>query len=113
MAFALLLAALAPSISHAVQSSRGIGWVEICSAQGSRWIQATADQEPETPARLQALEHCPYCSLLAPALGLPPDDAPALISAGHGVLPAPALLRAPRTLFVWRSALARAPPARA
>ncbi|WP_200228185.1 DUF2946 domain-containing protein [Rubrivivax gelatinosus] len=113
MATALLLAALAPSVSHALQASRGIGWVEVCTTQGSRWIQAQADPQPEAPARLQALEHCLYCSLHAPATGLPPDEAPALAPASHGSAPAAAWLQSPRTLAVWRSALARAPPARA
>lgn len=107
----MLLAALAPALSHALASATGTQWVEICTAQGSKWIQVGEDgSERGTPASAHVLDHCPYCTLHAPNLGLPPVQHLAQ-------LPLPlrhevplAFLSAPRTLHAWVSAQPRAPP---
>jgi hypothetical protein len=109
-ALAVLLAALAPALSHALASGTGAHWIEICTTQGSRWIQAGEDGTERTPASAHLLEHCPYCTLHAPALGLPP--VPVLVhlplQLDHAV--PLAFLSAPRTLHAWVSAQPRAPP---
>ncbi len=109
-ALAILLASLAPALSHALASATGSNWVEICTTQGSKWIQAGEDGSERAPASGHALEHCPYCSLHAPALGLPPttDLAQPLPGLCHEV--PLAFLSAQRTLHAWVSALPRAPP---
>ena len=104
------MASLAPALSHALASATGANWIEICTTQGAKWIQAGEDGSERAPASGHALEHCPYCSLHAPALGLPPatDLAPLPLGLCHEV--PLAFLSAPRTLHAWVSALPRAPP---
>lgn len=109
-ALAILLASLAPAMSHALASAAGTLWVEVCTSQGAKWIQAGEDGTERAPASAHLLEHCPYCTLHAPALGLPP-------AAPSAHLPLPlshavplAFLSAPRTLHVWVRAQPRAPP---
>jgi hypothetical protein len=109
-ALAILLASLAPALSHALAPAMGSNWVEICTTQGSKWIQAGEDGLEHAPASGHALEHCPYCSLHVPALGLPPatDLAQPPLGLCHEV--PLAFLSAPLTLHAWVSALPRAPP---
>lgn len=108
---AILLAALAPALSHALASATGAQWVEICTAQGSKWIQVGEDgSESGTPASAHVLDHCPHCTLHAPNLGLPPVQhlAQLPLPLSHEV--PLAFLSAPRTLHAWVSAQPRAPP---
>lgn len=109
-ALAILLASLAPALSHAMASAAGSGWVEICTTQGSKRIQAGDDGSQRAPALAHVLDHCPYCSLHAPTLGLPPatDLAQQSLRLCHEV--PLAFLSAPRTPHAWVSAQPRAPP---
>jgi hypothetical protein len=109
---AILMAALVPSISHALGSKNGSSWVEVCTSVGAKWVSAGGDAGDETPApsRTHSLEHCPYCSLHANAVTVPAAPAvtvPVLLLAHD--LPI-AFLAAPRTLYAWVSAQPRAPP---
>ncbi len=107
--------ALLPTLSHAL-AGRNTAWAEVCTPQGTRLVALDGAQRSDiagrgVPMKVQShLEHCPYCALQAPALGLPPAATsvlqPPLLA--HAV---PALfLHAPRTLFAWRSAQPRGPP---
>lgn len=109
-ALAILLAALAPSLSHALASATGVEWIEICTAQGSKWVAAGEDSPERVPASAHVLDHCPCCSIHAPDLGLPPaiDTAHQPSRQVHDV--PLAFLAAPRTLHAWVSAQPRAPP---
>ena len=109
-ALAILLASLAPSLSHALASATGTDWIEICTTQGARWVDAGEDGSERAPASAHVLDHCPYCSIHAPALGLPPasDSAYQPSRLAHEV--PLAFLAAPRTLHAWVSAQPRAPP---
>jgi hypothetical protein len=109
-ALAILLAALAPALSHALASAAGTSWVEICTAQGSKWIQAGDDGSERAPTSAHVLDHCPYCSLHAPGLGLPPAEFRAHLPLRLGDAVPLAFLSAPRTLHAWVSAQPRAPP---
>lgn len=115
----MLALAMLPTVSRAMASAQGdgSGWIEVCTAQGMMRMAldgATGDlpSGPVPPGSASGhLDHCPYCSLTAQAVGLPP--APPLapdLSACAGHLP-PLFLLAPRTLFAWSSAQPRAPPA--
>ncbi|HNW61578.1 MAG TPA: DUF2946 domain-containing protein [Piscinibacter sp.] len=109
-ALAILLASLAPSLSHALGSVNGSSWIEICSSQGSKWVEDGSDGTSSVPAAGHAFEHCAFCSTHAPALGLPPSPALAPFPIeGHGSFP-PAFYAAPRTQHVWVSSRPRAPP---
>ncbi len=110
----MLALALLPSLSHAL-AGRDSRWAEVCTPQGTRLVAVDAAERSGgsggTPMQAQAhLEHCPYCALSAPALGLPPA-VPAVLPPQALAQAVPALfLHAPRTLFAWRSAQPRGPP---
>lgn len=112
--FAILLAALAPSISHAVSAASNApnGWTEICTVAGAKLLKL--DDAPSKPApahKMSHFEHCPFCLSHAVALGLP-SDANLKLPAITGMHIVPSLFHhAPRPLFAWAAAQPRAPPA--
>lgn len=109
---AILMAALAPSISHALGAPQGASWIEVCSAVGAKWVQpgdASTDTAP-APADAHPFEHCPYCSLHSDALAIPVAPVVVALAPRLSGRPPSAFLAAPRTLFAWLSAQPRAPP---
>lgn len=121
---ALLWAALVPGLAHALQARSGSLWVEVCTAQGSSWLQlesAELKADPLAPLQRGADkskqgsawgEHCPDC--LNPA-GVQhwapgPQGSRLDLPAGRALRPL-AFWQAPRLLAVWQSAQARGPPA--
>jgi hypothetical protein len=112
---AVTLAALAPAISHALAAVSGSrAWVEVCTAQGSRWVQLdrTSSTQPMGPvdAAGGALEHCPCCHL--GHLGMAPPPAGPMFMRGAAMRDGPParFLSAPRSAPVWRAAQPRGPP---
>lgn len=110
-ALAILMAAVAPSISHALGAKTGASWIEICTSAGAKWVQPGDRADKKAPAgKTHPFEHCPYCSLHANATAIPAAPAVlALTISASDLLPA-AFLLAPRTLYAWASAQPRAPP---
>jgi hypothetical protein len=125
--FALLLSALAPSVSSAFTVRKGNVpiWMEICSASNvsssgttpskkilvtlSADIADTAASSPKDPAAHEAA-HCPFCLPHAGHFALPPAVMPCCaVAAGHDVFP-PLYYQAPSLLFSWVSASPRGPP---
>ena len=112
---ALLLVSLAPAISHAVQGKSGGFWAEVCTALGSKVVDGPklgGEDPAPAAALLHALDHCPYCSLHLPGIGLAPT------ALGVSLLPlgfeVPHLfLQGPYTLHAWYRALSRGPPSSA
>lgn len=107
---ALLLAAfaaLAPTVSHALNWARGghAGMIEVCTSSGPRWMalsqvmaQVDADSSdsassrpvasPDAPVSGQFLEHCPFCLLLAERAALPSATWPLDFALpGHALAP--------------------------
>jgi hypothetical protein len=115
--FAILLAALAPSISQAINAAKGSGasWAEICTASGFKLtkIGDIDSSTSQTPAeKSMHFEHCPFCFMHAGSVGLPPSNALTLPIASSE-LPLPSLFyQVPRPLFIWAAAQSRAPPFR-
>lgn len=107
---AILLASLAPTLSHALASGSGSNWIEVCTIQGSKWVAADEDGSERAPASAHTFDHCPYCSLHAPTLGLPPVAGLILLPPHRAHELPTAFLAAPRTLHAWVSAQPRAPP---
>jgi hypothetical protein len=106
---AILFAALAPSVSHALASARGELMVEICSPAGSRFVDVNAAQT-DAPAAAAHFEHCPFCSTQG-------DMPAALPSTGFSIPLADSMPRLPRLFFqsprplsIWSPAQSRAPP---
>ncbi|WP_293776717.1 DUF2946 domain-containing protein [uncultured Oxalicibacterium sp.] len=114
---AILMAALAPAISHAMASHAAHkAWVEICTEQGSKMIQVTDHADPVSPSDSQHLghvEHCPFCKTSAFSATLPPV-VPNVLATIEPVHTLPLLYyHAPGGQFVWNVAASRAPPAHA
>lgn len=110
---AVLLVALMPSLSQALQREASNPWAEICTSLGAKRAavddRAANDSAPTAPIE-HLLQHCPYCSVHVTVLGMPPTPLPmvSLVPLQH-TLPE-LFLAAPRTLFAWSSAQPRAPP---
>ena len=108
---AILMMAFAPLLSQAFGANSSSAWAEVCSVYGTKWVKVdpgTTDPQP-SPASGHPLDHCPYCSLHASTLGMPPAPLVSLPPAVQHAVPQ-AFLAAPRTLHAWRTAQARAPP---
>jgi Protein of unknown function (DUF2946) len=109
----VLLAALAPAVSHGLQARGNAQWAEVCTAAGSALVRVDATGGDQTAPPLPGshlLQHCPYCSLHAPDLALPPAPACALQAAAAGeeaVAPQPSV---PPSAGLWARAQPRAPP---
>lgn len=112
-AWAVLLAALMPTVAHAwaLGSGSGTAWMEVCTTQGSKWVASdTALDGGSAPGAAHAAESCPYCSLHVPVLGFPPAEPANLPAVSRALVPPAAFLAAPRTLHAWLSTQPRAPP---
>ena len=114
--FAILLAALAPSISQAVANAKqesGSGWAEICSVAGIRFVQVDDDgaADGKSGGKVMQMEHCAFCSTHAGSVGLPPSPVlPLPDASGTAIFPA-LYYQSPSPLFIWCTAQSRAPPA--
>lgn len=111
----LLMMVFAPLVSQAVGADRA--WLEICSASGPKFVQLNAadaadagtSDQPVQKSAAHPLEHCPYCSLHASALGMPPAPLVVPLAVAHRELP-PAFFEAPATPHAWLTAQPRGPP---
>lgn len=109
---AVLLATLAPTLSHAL-GTPAAAWGEVCRADTGRAAASNAPVSPQVPepwpAAQHALEHCPFCAQPPFVLALPPARvafAPA--AARHPAPPAAAPDRAAAAAL--RPPTARGPP---
>lgn len=115
--FAILMAALVPSISHALSvSGKGnfSSWSEICTGEGVKSVKVAsthAGTHHSAPAKDgMHFEHCPFCFTHASSFGLPPSGQ-IIIPIMNGADARPALFfHSPRPLFAWAAAQPRAPP---
>jgi len=112
--FAILFAALAPTVSHALATSGNDTslWTEICTAAGLKLVKSEAgtDQHDEQSQLATGMEHCPYCLPQGAMPGLPSPPL-TILPAAQAASSLPILFyQAPRPLFVWATAQSRAPP---
>ena len=114
LALVMMLAlVLLPTLSHALAFAQGqTSWAEVCTPQGMRVVAVGAtDSNSGGPTQAVGhLEHCPYCSLGALALGFPPASASLAVLVMLQNKPPALFLQGPRTLFAWHSAQPRGPP---
>jgi len=111
---AVLMASLAPAFSLAMGMPGAAPWTVICSSAGAAPValdHGTTGERP-LPGMAHLLDHCPYCSLHADALLVPPSPAALPQPMLLGELDPAAFLHADDTLSVWSSAQPRAPPIR-
>lgn len=113
--FAILLNALAPSVSHAIGAQRGDPLLgAVCTSDRSGLAlavlaAASADDEHDGSARAMS-SACPFCLTHAGTPAILPSP-PALLRAPRlGHAPPRLFLAAPRPLFAWAAVHARGPP---
>ena len=119
-AWVMAFAALAPSVSHALmmQKAKDGSWLEVCTAQGSKWIkvddQFSPSNDPTSKTDLNQtadihIQHGQCCVADLPVATLP--ILPAELAQFKLSTAEPTLFyRAPRPLFIWAAIQARAPP---
>lgn len=101
---AMLLGALAPTVSHALALARTEApfMQAVCTGSGIRWVPAepiasasASDPDvaplstdvPAGPASVPDLNHCPFCLLIADRLGPPPAASMHFFHAESGLAP--------------------------
>ncbi|NMM37610.1 MAG: DUF2946 domain-containing protein [Glaciimonas sp.] len=121
--FAILLNALAPSISYAMYAmaapSGTLSFLtEVCTANGTQLFAVPAEKAIESALKpdgdkkkdLAASGHCPFCMTHCGSFSLLPTGAIRFaVSTKHGLLP-PLYYQSPQPLFSWAVAHSRAPP---
>jgi hypothetical protein len=98
-----LLPTLAQALAHA---GGGTHWVEVCSAQGARWVALDDRAAPETAPQAPVCTWClttPF-ALPSPAAALAADARGAPLRVG------PAAAAAPPRPLAWRAPPPRGPP---
>ena len=109
--FAVLLNALAPTVSHALAASRPAMPVDVCSVDGGApFAAAAALLMQEDHGAMGLAGDCGYCLAHAGSHGLPPP-VHALLVPALGAEPRPFLFHhAPHPLAIWLAAVPRGPP---
>jgi hypothetical protein len=114
--FAMLINALAPSVSHAVttwSSTPASPTMEICTMNGVQSIGAMTGQpdgDHPVPGDAGISDHCPFCLPHGGSIGLPPSELPVHpVVAGHDLFPH-LFFHAPYRMFSWTAANPRGPP---
>lgn len=111
--FAILLAALAPSLAQALSSSPQQAtepWAEVCTAGGMQSVHAGAPASGSGRHEGGNFKHCPFCLNHAGHLVLPaaPFNCLPAADAGAESFSSPATTPSPR--FIRAAAQPRAPP---
>lgn len=123
--FAILMNALAPAISHAV-NGKPRTW-EICLNDGTRvtgvgdldyatFVAVTDRSKAQSPARPMAqmdMEDCSYCLPHAGWFGLPPTDLALPLPLDGATMRPTLFYQSPQPLPVWSASNPRGPPAHA
>ena len=104
---AVLMSALAPSISPALVKNGDVSWVEVCADGGSKWIDPSTGEE--FPPSTHASDPCHYCVLHAD-VAISGPVSPRVPVADLAEYVARAFLNAPRVAHAWRAPHSRAPP---
>ena len=106
---AILMGALAPSISQAIalsEQGKGIS-VEVCTTAGSKMTQIISTSGADD--QQMANEHCPFC-LVHGAYHLPIDNTLNFAEPqAHNIYPQ-LFYQSPKPLFAWVALPSRAPP---
>lgn len=112
---AILLAALAPTLSRALTVAQGgaVPSLEICSvAGGMNMVPLKLSLDDSTPVKnAMQMGDCPCCGMHAAVLALPPVSlAPVSGALITGLLPV-LFYQSPTPLFAWTPLQPRGPPA--
>jgi len=112
--FAILLVALAPSISHAIAAAgTTAGWMEICTSTGVKRValEEAPVIKPSSAKHDSHYEECPFCRIQTDNVGpLPTHTLIPLVLEPVATSRPRLFYESPRPLFVWASTRSRAPP---
>lgn len=98
---AVLFAALAPTVSHALAATTTGALAEMCSVGGPT---------KKAPTNvMHGMEHCSYCALPGADATPPPAISGFAVIVGHDFYP-PLFYTAPQPLHTWSAASPRGPP---
>ena len=109
--FAILVAGLVPALAQVVSAKSDANLVEICGAQGSKWVHldGSLGDPPSIPSPQHLDKHCATCCLHAHAVALATAPAPlpeSSLTHTRPFAPSP-----PLPLWqAWITAQPRAPP---
>ena len=109
--FAILLNALAPSISYALnaRTDSAAPMAEVCR-MGTSMAKPAPIHHSSDQGDAHGAKHCPFCLPHAGSFALPPPDVPrCAIAAGHDLFPS-LFYQSPQPLFSWAAANPRGPP---
>lgn len=119
--FAILMNALAPAISHAV-NGKPRSW-EICLNDGTRvsgvgeldavTFAAATDRSKARPMAQMEMQDCSYCLPHAGWFGLPPSDLVLPLPLDGAALRPVLFYQSPQPLPVWSASNPRGPPVHA
>jgi hypothetical protein len=109
---ATLMAALLPTISHAMRAGDAEARVEVCTAQGSQWVavERSTDTDGSTPFKAHDSQDCPDCAMQAHSPALPNAPVMGLAPSALQFAMPRLFFLAPRTPHAWAAAQPRAPP---
>jgi Protein of unknown function (DUF2946) len=109
----VLLAALAPTISHALAaaSDAKMSWMQICDGYSVKWVKVDSNGKPIVPSQAAShFDHCPFCLNHAGVIGILPGTKSLFkLAIVHEIFPK-LYYHSHRPLFAWASAQPRAPP---
>lgn len=106
---AMLMASLAPAVSHALAARDGAWWAEVCSAQGARRLPVGTD--PALPDPSAPASACGYCTATGTDLAvIQPGSAWQVLRFGSAEATASGS-RPSVAADLWPSGQPRAPPA--
>jgi len=111
---AIMLSALAPSVSFAISSqdaTTSSGFF-VCSSVKlpDQLSDAQNTSSSQTQDQIKHTEHCPFCMTHAGSFALPPTLAPVLpVQVQQSLVPS-LFYESHSPLFVWASVQSRAPP---
>ncbi|WAC73450.1 DUF2946 domain-containing protein [Roseateles sp. SL47] len=116
--FAILLSALLPLLSHLALPRDAAVWTEVCTVTGAKFVRVDVSPSDElVPApkpgkdtMASMMERCAYCAIHAGIPALPPAAMNWRLNESLSFERPRLFYLAPRPLFAWASALARAPP---
>ncbi|MCX7165281.1 MAG: DUF2946 domain-containing protein [Rhodocyclales bacterium] len=109
--FAILLAALAPSVARALSPpQKAMPWTDICSVAGTQAAPATDPISGSGQHQNVGFKHCPLCLNYTGHLALPTAPVAPLPVVGASAEDFPASVTTASAHFIRTAAQPRAPP---
>lgn len=109
--FAVLLNALAPTLSYAMAAGKSMAVVEMCTSFGLKKVLVSQSGDESDTSAAHDIKHCPFCLSADQTPPAPIDATSAAIVPPHTLL---AVIRDPQfvpdPLLFWSATHKRGPP---